>query len=652
MLIQHRLLFTALVLSLCGTVGFFSAPTPANAATNNTSAAAQVAEVTDPGELTAAEAFGNDQALLQDVLKPVGNPDGQPYPANTLMKTILANNRNSLDISNPDIQDFQDLIKLKGMLNVLVIRNQTNLKQNNGLSKVLQIIDSENPLKLGLINDELTTQDFNQICQTIITTPGAIDTLNVSQNKITDFSQLSKIYNFKNPETNLLNYFIAWGQKVTTPLPAATVKNNTITLTPATLFAYQLNSLNQGATHGGTTQPDAFFYRARNHNEPDGTDDLTDTTPTSLVNGTNHYNEGLLSPPEQNNLFPDENNQTHYIGGDYFNSLNYDQSPYQIVATQQYASSVAAEYSNYSFTLDTPLSTDTKMYNIPSTTKSVQLRVMYSEAVGASITTTPGFTQDYEIPLNWSSTGNTATSSSANTTTTTSNSSPNTADTVSPKGTVVYATKKIGLYNGTNFTKKGRQHWYRKQPRINRPMFKVTGYANSTAGRPRYLVKDVNHRSKTAGDEGYITTQAAYVTPVYYRKAAKKITVINPNGVNAYRNKSLTGKATHYRQGQTLRVKKLVKHNLTTRYVLTNGRYITANKKLVQNGRVAMPKRLKAKTAINRYRDVNFKHRQKYYRKGTTLTVKGWDFSANGTKRYRVAHGYVTANRHFIKTIH
>jgi len=58
--------------------------------------------------------------------------------------------------------------------------------------------------------------------------------------------------------------------------------------------------------------------------------------------------------------------------------------------------------------------------------------------------------------------------------------------------------------------------------------------------------------------------------------------VINKAGVNAYSKKSLTGKRHHYRQGQVLKVKKIVTHNLTTRFVLTNGTYVTANKKLVQ----------------------------------------------------------------------
>ncbi|KIO96044.1 Type IV pilus biogenesis protein PilO [Levilactobacillus brevis] len=68
---------------------------------------------------------------------------------------------------------------------------------------------------------------------------------------------------------------------------------------------------------------------------------------------------------------------------------------------------------------------------------------------------------------------------------------------------------------------------------------------------------------------------------MYYAKRHVKIKVINAKGVNAYQKKNLTGKRAHYRYGQQLKVKKIVSHNLTTRFVLSNGTYVTANKKLV-----------------------------------------------------------------------
>ena len=64
----------------------------------------------------------------------------------------------------------------------------------------------------------------------------------------------------------------------------------------------------------------------------------------------------------------------------------------------------------------------------------------------------------------------------------------------------------------------------------------------------------------------------------------KKVTVIAKKGVNAYKNANLTKKVKYYKTGSHLKVKKMVKHNLTTRYQLSNGDYITSNKKLVIHG--------------------------------------------------------------------
>lgn len=153
--------------------------------------------------------------------------------------------------------------------------------------------------------------------------------------------------------------------------------------------------------------------------------------------------------------------------------------------------------------------------------------------------------------------------------------------TVVPVNGVVYATKKIGLYRTKTFTKQSRQFFYAKQSRTQRPMFVVTGYATSKNGHRRYQVRDVNHHSKTAGKTGYITANKAYVSSAYYAKRQAKIKVINAQGINSYRQVALKGKVKHYHKGQVLKVKKIVNYRKTTRFVLTNGQYVTANKKLV-----------------------------------------------------------------------
>ncbi|MCV3739958.1 BspA family leucine-rich repeat surface protein [Lentilactobacillus hilgardii] len=224
------------------------------------------------------------------------------------------------------------------------------------------------------------------------------------------------------------------------------------------------------------------------------------------------------------------------------------------------------------------------------------------------------------------------------------------------EGTVVYSIKKIGLYKTSDFTKNNRRSWYAKKPRINRPMFVVTGYARSANGNLRYQVRDVNHKSKTKGQKGYITASRAFVRPVYYATKHATITVINPRGVNAYRKANLTGKVKNYRQGTVLRVKGMVKHNLTTRYVLTNGKYVTANRKLVNMGRHKQVKSVKTKRSINRYSNVNFTKKNQPIAKKHTLKVYGYDYShgndvtKHGTLRYRVAGGYITANTKYVRT--
>jgi len=228
-------------------------------------------------------------------------------------------------------------------------------------------------------------------------------------------------------------------------------------------------------------------------------------------------------------------------------------------------------------------------------------------------------------------------------------------DTIAPEGTVIYATKKIGLYKHATFTNKTRKQWYAKKARINRPMFVVTGYAKSKNGVKRYQVKDVNHHSKTNGKTGYVTANAKYTSRVYYATKHKTITVINPKGVNAYSKKALTNKKAHYKQGQVLKVKKIVNQNLTTRFVLSNGRYITANKMLVQSGKQTMPKRVQTKTALNRYSTANLTKQNKHVSAHAVLKVTGWtysnanNFSKSDTLRYQVAGGYITGNKQLVR---
>ncbi|MFT8744179.1 MAG: DUF5776 domain-containing protein, partial [Lentilactobacillus hilgardii] len=98
--------------------------------------------------------------------------------------------------------------------------------------------------------------------------------------------------------------------------------------------------------------------------------------------------------------------------------------------------------------------------------------------------------------------------------------------------------------------------------------------------------------------------------------------MINPKGVNLHRQKNLANKIKNYKQGTVLKVKRLETHNLTTRFVLTNGGYVTANRKLVIAGQYKFAKQVKAKGAINRYSNVNLTKKNRQYGKKTQKVFK------------------------------
>lgn len=153
--------------------------------------------------------------------------------------------------------------------------------------------------------------------------------------------------------------------------------------------------------------------------------------------------------------------------------------------------------------------------------------------------------------------------------------------TVTAKKSAIYGLKTLYLYEKPTFKQSQRIVKYAKAKRSQRPMFVVTGYAHSKAGLLRYQVKDINHNSKTAGKTGYVTAKKNFTAPVYYQKAAKRIKVLSTSGINVYKNMNLTDKTKHVKQGEALTITGIKKHNLTTRFILSNGQYITANKKLV-----------------------------------------------------------------------
>lgn len=197
--------------------------------------------------------------------------------------------------------------------------------------------------------------------------------------------------------------------------------------------------------------------------------------------------------------------------------------------------------------------------------------------------TTPSVTNNYTTIVN---SPTNSSSSSTNRSTTSSSSAPVATTAPTPtvtkkpakkaKQSVVYALTTVKLYRNTNFTKSNLKKTYNKRPRINRPMFLVISQRTNKQGHAIYRVKDMN-----SGKTGYTLSGSKYFAHAYYSAKVTRIKVINPKGINEYGKVNLTSKKRHVKKNASLNVKKVVNYGRSNRMQLTNGRYITANKKLI-----------------------------------------------------------------------
>lgn len=178
------------------------------------------------------------------------------------------------------------------------------------------------------------------------------------------------------------------------------------------------------------------------------------------------------------------------------------------------------------------------------------------------------------------STPTTSSSGSAPTTTTTVTKKP-AKKAAQAKQPVVYALTTVKLYKNTNFTKSNLSKTYNKRARINRPMFLVISQRTNKQGHAIYRVKDMN-----SGKTGYTLSGSKYFANAYYSAKVTRIKVINPKGINEYGKIDLTNKKRHVKKNTSLNIKKVVNYGNSTRLQLTNGRYITGNKKLVLATRI------------------------------------------------------------------
>ncbi|HBF74743.1 MAG TPA: hypothetical protein DDW71_05740, partial [Lactobacillus sp.] len=247
---------------------------------------------------------------------------------------------------------------------------------------------------------------------------------------------------------------------------------------------------------------------------------------------------------------------------------------------------------------------------------------------------------------------------------------PETPDTTPPAGNpgdiipenvpakVIYAMKEISLHTTANFTNDNIVMTYVKKPRIYRPRFMVIDTVRDSQNRLRYLVRDINSKSDTYGLMGYITADPKDVRSAYYHIVPATITVINPKGINGYKNADLMGKVTHYRQGTVLKVARILKDKTATRFVLTNGQIVTASKLLVKMGTIPQPKRATKLKALNRYGDLDLTTKLEHFKKVTpkSFGILNWDYSdgynyhVKSLKRYKIDNGYITAYSKLVKS--
>jgi hypothetical protein len=137
----------------------------------------------------------------------------------------------------------------------------------------------------------------------------------------------------------------------------------------------------------------------------------------------------------------------------------------------------------------------------------------------------------------------------------------------------VYAKTAIYKYQSTNFKKSQRIRKYVKRVRSSAPIFTVTKTVKDSQGHWRY---------KVAG--GYITANSKNVGFLYWQSNQyKKLSVTNPKGTYEYRSTIALkrNRVKLLKEGTTVKVKGVVHNGMTTRYLLTDGNYVTGDKRVV-----------------------------------------------------------------------
>jgi len=521
----------------------------------------------------------NDDRIVKEALL-TAKPQGEI--ASNMTLTQVQETKPQMTIDQP-LADYTPLLKIACTLNGLTLTHQTSLsgstaetKDNlpNLISALLTNHPSYSPIDfLNLNQDSLTNSDLSALLDAAkqFKLRTTFLTLSLYQNNISDFSPWMDYKDSLGYSSPISDLIAPNSPEVEAPVLAAQLTGTTVKIPFSTFRELTTLFPNPGGTEDATFHGGTIAFKV--NNGLDFFDDSNNFDSTGrLISGKElpltSYQK-ILDNPQGKILDLRQTDTIDAQSNDYHEPISANLLDF-------YQNLLAAPGAAY--TLLPPADPNSlTITNVPANSTVLHLRVLvYPDSTEPNPTIT--YIQNYTVKLH--------PAPSASTTTPTTDASSKDSnpvvsqpDKAKPENKIVYTTKKIGLYTSPTFTSKARVRWYHQTKRISRPMFKVLGYARSKNGILRYKVKDVTPNSKTRGRIGYITTNDNFTGNAYYQTKAKQIKVLR--GLNSYKTKALTGKKVHYRKHQVIRVKKLVTHNLTTRYQLPNGRYVSANKRLV-----------------------------------------------------------------------
>lgn len=480
---------------------------------------------------------------------------------------IISPDSNSKARVTEPILNWTGISALKNLFGIISVEDQPDFDQK--AAKLVQCIGSvPGDLYVELPNDDLTTKGFNELAD-LGKFGIEYDYLDVSQNQITDFSAIDKL--------------ASSGENLTVRgLPERGVAQD-----KSALSVNDSSVVIKGGVPGTTFLPKTLTIDPLKENPSKNIGIFRLETPAQTASFESFSDSqfpkvesvGVLKHPitlgkiDAVNQIDFNNHEWHYIFPWYR-------------ALSQVTELVPGDFDPVTTNFDQFKHMD--IQGIPADESSVRVRTLWANGGSISETGSPYLNSPYTTLVNIPLTHDSSASSSAATTTSAQSTSSSQASSITPgrglavKGEAVCALKKIGLYRQPTFTTHARRYFYPRQSQIHRPQFVVMGYGHSKQGRLRYRVRDVNHASTTFGRQGYITALPAYVAKTYYQSRPRRIKVINPSGVNAYRRLNLTDQVKHYRRGQVLRIAAIKHYHLTTRVKLTNGQYVTANKTLIK----------------------------------------------------------------------